>query len=574
MGTAHFTKFWSSIINDSGMQDQLKSVMSIEDEEERALQLLTRTLFILVMEIKHERDEANKNLNQLMENIRTCKSCGMMTKFDAHCETRKNADMNCNGLKHQKEVPNLSFPENCMEMETSKKLILVEGDDIASEEGHIAPQLKDPMGLNYSKIKNIKYRCLSRYPKGNSPNIGQEDEENEESIIKSETEEQNIPKILAPETLSLDENEFHVSSSQKRTFETNIVSVPETLAIENTRSIDNECEVVSNEKSNPVLDSRVGIEGELRSPSRNHTGMADSLNQRSPVLGKKTRQATSKSLKQSIRMDFPKALDFEEFNKESHKPVEINTPESKVTKVTSTPKFSPRVFTHSLSTSFNDSDNTSPSLLPPVKTKAIRCNTKENYFPSLPAALNKIENQGQSTSKGRKEFQKSISSYNMPLPSIKPFSLRRHQSVDKQSKRSSYKMSIDPPEVQKNYKQTKISESIFQKKTDVALFTGGVARKGLTFLDDEKAAVSAALEESLKTKAIYDMMRKKQKGLLNAESTCDIKKMKGAHTLIDGVDGQPSRLKLCLSDSSSVFISTNEPGPNFIPSVSWRNKYL
>lgn len=42
-------KFWMSIIGDSSIQEQLVSTMRVADEEERALNLLTRTLFLIIM---------------------------------------------------------------------------------------------------------------------------------------------------------------------------------------------------------------------------------------------------------------------------------------------------------------------------------------------------------------------------------------------------------------------------------------------------------------------------------------------------------------------------------------------
>nr|XP_053649351.1 neurofilament heavy polypeptide-like [Cherax quadricarinatus] len=516
MGSESFMNFWSSIVNDDCIQDQLKSVMTIEDREERALQLLSRTLFLLVMEIKHERDAVTKTLNQMKERSSRCTSQGENAVGDASGSVKPYE------LQHQKEMNQLDSQESPVKINIP--IMQSEGD------GYGIQKIVDASGKKESKLmnnqrRNNDYRCLSRSPRRVSPKNSREIEEKENGMTNGKASEEIASKILAPETLSLDENELYINVSKRRALATQTVSVPETLAVENTSALNTNVNEntdfygnnvssgseILEETVTPPWNSPIDGGKEMRSPHKDQIS-TESLNQRSPVLGKQNRLSTSATMKETIDVPVisPLALNLDA-NKQSPKP--LDSKGIKRTKIiTSTPKYS-SLSTQNFSSSLNDS--TSPSLLPAVKNKAVRNNNEETH-PSNPTSLENLQEQKQS-SKSRKAFQRCLSSSRISPPIGNSRSLRRYKTTDEQSKISLSKIIIEPPTSnKKKYKQTKISSNIFQKKTDVAKATGGVQSKVFNPFD-EAAAISAALEESLKTKAFDDMMRKKRDALL-AES--------------------------------------------------------
>ncbi|XP_045599545.2 calponin homology domain-containing protein DDB_G0272472 [Procambarus clarkii] len=531
MGSVGFLKFWSSIVNDDNIQGQLKSVMSIEDGEERALQLLSRTLFLLVMEIKHERDEAIKTLSHLKERVDKCTCAEKIVCGVLDIGTNKSADV-------QPDVPTRQEMHhlNCQKNPVVK---IIPNKKCAIEENLDSSEIKEKK-LASSQIVDRSYRCLSRTPKSTSPKIIQDAERKGKSEMNVESVGPIAPKILAPETLSLDENELFVNVSKRRALATQTVSIPDSPAMENTRAFDTNAyentDFYKNSLSNvseildgtydSLPDSPIDGEKKLKSPLKDKVNMQILKSKKvlSPVLGKQNRLTALETMRKSIDSDFPKALNFDT-NRQLPKLLDIHTPESKDSKVTgvitSTPKYSPLLFTHNISTSLNDSDPTSPSLLPGVKNN-IKYNNEGNHN-SLPKNM---QNQTRSFSKTRTILPRSASISNMSPPRANTRSLRKCQTVDRLNKGTSYMMVIEPPDSKKKkYKQTKISPNIFQKKTDVAKITGGLPSRLLSPLNED-AAISAALEESIKTKVLDDMMRKKREALLIEAS--GLKKTKGA----------------------------------------------
>ncbi|XP_071516499.1 uncharacterized protein [Panulirus ornatus] len=553
MGTGKLMKFWSSIINDDNVQDNLKSVMSIEDGEERALQLISRTLFLLVMEIKHERDEVAKNLKRIKENGSICSSCGEKVLDDAvDLWTSEGAYLNYAKPQDQRKtygVRSLKSPAN--EEITSKQINQVCGEEGISR-SHDDLRVKATKSERSHNKADKTYRCLSRSPKKVSPNISKEDE----GEVKTKTEnkvKKIVPDILVPETVSLDEHELYVNLLQRKTLATQTVSVPDTLAVDDTKITDKskyECSYffdsslineggTCEEKVN-ALDSH--FKREMRSPSKDKAKMSEPKNHGSPVLGKQNRMAPVGATKQGIKGDLHKLLELKDISKES---VEIKTPESRGTKavefVTSTPRYSPLLFTHNLATSLNTSvDNVSPSLLPAVKSKSTKSANEENWIPSPVKSIDFVHNREQSSSKTKKGSQRSMSHCNMSPPTTKSRGLRKYQSVDRKNKGSLFKMSVDPadPKAKKRYKQTKITATTFLEKTNMARNK------------DEAAAIDAALEESIKTKAIDDMMREKRKALraskafsrvaLDGATTTDNKCDQNAGGLVINTSRSPS----------------------------------
>lgn len=321
------------------------------------------------------------------------------------------------------------------------------------------------------------YRCLSRSPlrKGSG--------HTKSSKSELEAAAANMPVILVPET------QVQVNVSDEKALATQTVCIPETLDIDCTnssRSVDEEAP-----KSRDLWDEndKRCVEGH-RTPTK---PVAPCNQAESPVLGRPNRPSgqTSVALPPLDVMDSPKPQKVGENKRDIRVTVLLETPPPPTTTavkpdhITSTPRYSPLVFS---AASLNDSFDTSPSLLQAAK---ITSNTRhcsevnrkaENHTHSSPEGKSWNEEPEafkesfddslptkEFTDKKRRVLQRSVSSLTTTTASssTKTRVLRKHQTsadCDRQEG-GVYKLTLTSPGPQrkKTYKQTKISEVMFQR---------------------------------------------------------------------------------------------------------------
>lgn len=470
MGTQNVVKFWSSILGESVFVDQLESVMDIEDSDVRTFKLLCKTLFLLVMEIKNERDEI--------------KSTG--TSSNSVCRL-------------------------CQDKLSGKN------DEVEREEESIDHKKPDEKSIKVRK----GYRSLTR-PSPLKMIFGSRKGNEEKRRMDGGLEEDSptSPEVVVPETMSLDEHPLHVNVEKRKMLMNHVVMVPETLPLNFTQR--HEDDTYNNEdffdatgtcKENisPENQRKDQLEEDIdigsETPVKGTSNTPESEGEQSPVLGKQNKAPAQRAKAPTDQTDISKKLDFEDPPKVVRPPTE---PESSIKNKTevenaSTPRYSPLVFTKTPSFMQDDSDVTSPSLLPGATNKNSQSERLQDKGSPLMAILSK-NTQSPTTSKAKRSLQKSASSFNLSPPKEKLRRLQRHHTTDKQLK-TIYEMVLEPPgpKNKKIYKQTKISAEVFQQKNKAPGANGDGEE------DDE--SLIAAMKESLRSKAIEDMMRKKEKAL-------------------------------------------------------------
>ncbi|XP_063599360.1 nucleolar protein dao-5-like [Penaeus indicus] len=470
MGTQNVVKFWSSILSESVFVDQLESIMDIGDSEVRTFKLLCKTLFLLVMEIKNERDEIKSTGTS---NSSVCKLC----------------------------QDKLSGKDDEVERSPDKKSVKVR------------------------KVASKGSRSLSRpLPlKGifGSRN-GNKDEKREDGGSEEEEDSPTSPEVVVPETMSLDEHPLHVNVEKRKMLMNHIMMVPETLPLNFTQrheddTYNNEdffdatgsCKenIPSENQRNDQLEEDIDIGSET--PVKGTPNTSGSEGGQSPVLGKQNKAAVQKAKVQNDQTGISKKLDFEDPPKAGLEPAEPDSSIKNNIKMevenASMPRYSPLVFTNTSLLMQDDSDLTSPSLLPGVTNKNSQSERLQDKGSPLMAILSK-NTHSPTSSRAKRSLQKSASSFNLSPPKEKLRRMQRHHTTDKKPK-SMYEMVFEPPgpTSKKIYKQTKISAEVFQQKNKAP------GAKGDGEEDDE--SLLAAMKESLRSKAIEDMMRKKEKAL-------------------------------------------------------------
>lgn len=442
-----------------------------------------------LLEIKCERDAAIKNLNQMKQSKSTCTSCGQLLGVVRTVEDSADVTEACGKTQAQ---PRDTKPEeiNVKGILTKSKVSQIKGSERA---GGSAVEDKD---IKTEIKSSTSYRSLSRLPRNGKPKLSKTAEGKSKILTPVVADE---PIILVPETISMDENKLYLNLPLRKALATQTTSVPETLAIENTEIQENYmhgntdfCKESSNikaeisgEKDECALDSSVDIIGpspigRTEIPDEKillalDSSIADSSHQ-SPVLGKKNVVVLpGESLKSKAKIGSPKVLNFEDTRNKLLCPLEISNSNSDDGKsgdhLPSTPRYSPLVFTHNIS--LNDSDTTSPSLLATGKNKPSRCTNENMPSPSRPLSQNYRKDQDEVCAKTKTVFRKSHSNYSMSPPKKQSRSLRRIHTSNNESKGSGSKLTIVTSDgKKKNLKQTKLSPSIFQPKTNVAKITG------------------------------------------------------------------------------------------------------
>ncbi|XP_037775448.1 serine/arginine repetitive matrix protein 1-like isoform X2 [Penaeus monodon] len=480
MGAQNVVEFWSSILSESVFVDQLESVMDIRDSEVRTFKLLCKTLFLLVMEIKNERDEIKSTG---MSNSGVCRLCqDKLSGKDSEVEREEET------IDHKRP---------------DEKSVWVR--KVASK------------GCR-SLLKPSPLKVIFGSRKGN------EDEERKDGGSKEEDSPAS-PEVVVPETMSLDEHPLHVNVEKRKMLMNHIVMVPETLPLNFTQRHEDDTynnedffdatgtckENISPENQrNDELEEDVDIGSET--PVKGTSNTPESEGGQSPVLGKQTKAAVQKAKGQNDQTDISKKLDFENFENPPKAVLEPTEPDSSTknnikieVENASMPRYSPLVFTNTPSLMQDDSDLTSPSLLPGVTYKNSQSERLQDKGSPLMAILSK-NTHSPTSSRAKRSLQKSASSFNLSPPKEKLRRMQRHHTTDKQPK-SMYEMVFEPPgpKNKKIYKQTKISAEVFQQKNKAP------GAKGDEEEDDE--SLLAAMKESLRSKAIEDMMRKKEKAL-------------------------------------------------------------
>ncbi|XP_047479824.1 nucleolar protein dao-5-like [Penaeus chinensis] len=475
MGSQNVMKFWSSILSESVFVDQLESIMDIGDSEVRAFKLLCKTLFLLVMEIKNERDEI--------------KSTG--TSNNGICRL-------------------------CQDKLSGKD------DKVEREEESVDHKNPDKKSVKVRKVAGKGCRSLSRP----SPlkmifgsRKGNEDEKREDCGSEEEEDSPTSPEVVVPETMSLDEHPLHVNVEKRKMLMNHIVMVPETLPLNFTQrheddTYNNEdffdtCKenISSENQRNDQLEEDIDIGSET--PVKGTPNTPGSEGGQSPVLGKQNKAAVQKAKGQNDQTDISKKLDFENPPKAGLEPTESDSSIKNNMKIevenVSMPRYSPLVFTNTPSLMQDDSDLTSPSLLPGVTNKNSQSERLQDKGSPLMAILSK-NTHSPTSSRAKRSLLKSASSFNLSPPKEKLRKMQRHHTTDRKPK-SMYEMVFEPPgpTSKKLYKQTKISAEVFQQKNKAP----GAKGDG----EEEDESLLAAMKESLRSKAVEDMMRRKEKAL-------------------------------------------------------------
>lgn len=430
-----------------------------------------------------ERDEA---LKKVQENVRVCECCRkVLGNATPRHDPSAAAETTLDVVSHDGDSPTTILPCSPDGIE-STGLMMTREVQVASQRHHSVPETK-------SKFIS-HYRCLSRSPlrkdSGHTMNS------------KSECKAANMPVILVPET------QLQVSISEGKALTTQTVCIPETLDIDcssSSRSVDEEAPESRNlwdGKDKRCAETGYAVVEGLRTPTK----PAALCNQaESPVLGRPNRPSgqTSIALAPLDVIDSPEAQKFGENKRDIRVTVIPETPTTttitavRPEHITPTPRYSPLVFS---SASLNDSFDTSPSLLQAAK---ITSNTRpcsevnrkaENHthtspegktWNEEPEAVKKSFNDSlttkEFTGKKRRVLQRSVSSLNTTTTNsssttTKKRVLRKHltSSDCDRLEGSVYKLTITSPGPQRKrtYKQTKISEVMFQRTKRMMRQTG------------------------------------------------------------------------------------------------------
>ncbi|KAK3879740.1 hypothetical protein Pcinc_015726 [Petrolisthes cinctipes] len=603
MGNPTITKFWSSIINDDDFQEQLQSVLTIADKEERALQMMARTLFLFIMEIKAERDEVLKKMKEFSSVCEFCQKVSPKTTHDKPGPEKMNMDIvSCSNNKNSPQaLPNSPDVIDVSPITSSRgPRVASEGNDGVSESKTKANRLysclsRSPLKRCSSYIKSVQkglsrsplksnYKCLSRSPLRRCSSYTKKGMSDDETETTATTSKPLMQLILVPETQLVTENRLSINFRERKALANqSVYRIPETLDIESSRTIDDEATGSrdfwdDSEKVGGLCDV---VDG-LRTPTKSKTQCKSA---ESPVLGKQSRSGQRNVPLTTLDILTEPQEKMEENVKESKatltpettttmKPKhttpttpsprpehtttttlrpeqtsstttttlrpEHTTPTTKTAfrpeHITSpTPRYSPLVFAHGLSTSLNDSTETSPSLLQTVNKMSTRScsevpvNRKAEQLAEgnsearkkfiEPVVVKSFHRSGDSTNSqefvARKKtcLQKSMSSLNT---SSKGRILRKHQTSDNHRQEGGggggggvYKLTVTSPVAQRKrtYKQTKISEVLFQKTRQTGVGDGQAQGK---IEEDEETAFLAAVKESMKTKVLDDLHRRQQ----------------------------------------------------------------
>ncbi|KAK7062939.1 hypothetical protein SK128_003695 [Halocaridina rubra] len=505
---SYLTNFWTNVLKDKSMLEGVKPLLSIQDPEERAVKVIIHTLFVLFMDIKYERDEAVKrSINKKIEAV-------------DHREPAEEI-----GEKNDSEIKQLEG--NFVNFMKYRDQTHVDGDDKVhdnSEESAIKNcyQISDPaLRLSGSSKEAVK---LCKHENEQSTNISKLSPK-KLSLKKTNVIEHKIPlNILAPETLPLDELMLHGNIDRKIAHAGEIISVPETIPIDTV--------MLGNEYGNtdfyetapeyeiPVEDDEDISCIELRSPKNdeNIITSGDSESEGSPILGKQH----NNTQESSVRLK-PKILDFELTQKEPMQTLNLNNTDQKSTeprevaslnistsdlfaenmlpKISSTPKSVLLDISHSNSASVGDLNVTSPSLLRPFDVPLKRNNSKENS-PDSKTKLSQKQRYGTNVEVKGKLLTKSRSAMDVVSPR-RTLRERSNKSGSRHCKGKLYEVHIEPVDFakEKKYKQARISEMPLVPKTNATKLTD--EESCMTYVDEVKAAVEA----SIKTKAMEDKMR-------------------------------------------------------------------
>ncbi|XP_042871243.1 serine/arginine repetitive matrix protein 1-like [Penaeus japonicus] len=479
MSGQDLVKFWVSILGESVFADQLETVMDIEDSEERTFKLLCKTLFLLVMEIKHERDEIKSTGTSNGDVCRLCQD-KLSRKNHSDMEEREES------WDHKKQ----------------EGRPLVKARKIASKR----------------RASPLKMILGSR--KGDQG-------EKREDRGSEEEDSPTSPKVVVPETMSLDEHPLHVNVEKRKMLTTQTVMVPETMPLnctpqEEDDSYNNEdfFDTVGTCKENisPENHEEDHLEEDFvygsETPVKGTSKAPESVEEQSPVLGKQNKAAAQRARAQEDPTDISKKLDFESTPKVVLEPTTEpdSGPKNNIkteAESASSPRYSPLVFTNTPLLMQDDSDITSPSLLPGATNKSSQNEKAQDKGSPLMAILSK-KAQVPALSRAKRSLQKAASSFNLSPPREKLRRLQRHHTLDKQPK-TLYEMTLEPPgpKCKKIYKQTKISAEVFQQKNK----SSGMKEDE----DEEDENLLAAMKESLRSKAVEDMLRKKEKALQTLE---------------------------------------------------------
>ena len=449
-------------------------------------------------DIKKQRDEAIKKLCEVSSGSSVCTKCknGVEGTVEEIVLSSQMSSDNQTTVILNTKVDNLG----------PKELLPLDTQDSKTE----GPKARRKAGK--------KYRSLSkRSPrkKKELKDLGSADEDEDNGI-------------LVPDTVSLDENKFHVNLTLRRAHATQTVTVPETVPFDLNEDADFFETEMSSVKDDGHQDQAECQD--FRSPEKAIANLSDTEMQESPVLGKKThntpkscrkKETTSalknldfpsphkethelidipvgkssvqeanvspKVCKKALIIEMPDILDFKTPPKEPHKnlgaesPIEEKAPERPSTlqiytedleagiivpQDTSTPRYSPLKFTRKLSPPLSDVSFASPSLLPPIKDGNMKGSGSSAVSPK---ARSKPEVKTRS-------LRKTMSAMSAVSSKENVRTLRRHQTDDKSSRRRAYEINIESADAtsKKKYKQARIFDMPLVPKTDVVKLTGMV----------------------------------------------------------------------------------------------------
>ncbi|XP_068250010.1 muscle M-line assembly protein unc-89-like [Palaemon carinicauda] len=486
--------FWSAVFS---MQGKPKDLHNNTDPQERAIQMVCRTLFLLVSDIKKERDEAIEAASKQKDEIKVCQNCEKPFLKDNPGNLRiKEGITTQSDSSEESQITVLLNAEKELKLKSSPIKL-----ESACATGGIVP---GKTIVKARKKGDPNYRCLSK----SSPRLTKKK-------LKLEIDDDS-DSVLAPETLSLDEHKLHVDVETRKALATQTVSVPETVMYGNTDFF--ESETIFSQDTDHIMSSNDS--DKCKSPERSFAHASDLKTQLSPVLGKQG-NTTPKGCRKPTRPNFesPPKEPLQQVNVNVPTDVEalqmpstlqIDTEDLKsgniVCQDASTPRYSPLKFTHNLSFPLSDVSFTSPSLLPGLKEK------KSNVVLTPPSPTFKSPKKGKPEK--NRTFKRSVSSVSDNTAKENSRSLRRHQTDSTTSKGRLYEVNIEPPDPNKRrkYKQARISEMTLVPKTDVVKLSGGLPKMSF---DDE---LKAAFEASLMTKEKEDLMRKEKEALQSIAS--------------------------------------------------------
>lgn len=483
--------FWSAHFRTEG---QRKTLSGHEDSQVRAIRMVCHTLFLLVSDIKTERDEAIEFASKQKE-IRVCQSCKKQVfkdnLDDAVIDEEKTTSSE--SLDESQETVMLDIKKEVESQDSPRKQesSLSSGETVPSKPVPKAQKKRDP-----------NYRCLSK----SSPR-------RLKKKLKVETDVGD--DILVPETLSLDEHELHVNVEVRKALATRTVFVPETAVYGNTDFF--ESQTIFSQDIDHIRSSNES--SECKSPEKSLFNESELKTQLSPVLGKQG-NTTPKASRKPLNISKPTPPNFDSPPKEPLQQVDANIPkevktsqicstlqintedlksENLVCQAASTPRYSPLKFTHSLSPPLSDVSFTSPSLLPSMKDKG------NNMVLTLPSPSFKTPDKVKPAGSTR-SIKRLLSAVPDGKAKENSRTLRRHQTDSTTNKGRLYEINVEPPDPnkKKKYKQARIFEMSLVPKTDVVKLSGGVPKMSF---DDE---LKAACEASLKTKEREDLLRQER----------------------------------------------------------------